>query len=443
MAETSSAHDRRLIFIELNEINFDIVRSYLENKPLPAFRSLLSGFWVRTTAEQRYELLEPWIQWPSVHTGLSACEHSVLRLGDIVNCRAPQIFEQLEKQGLRIGCIAVMNAENRLGDSAYFIPDPWTDTPPDKSWWSRVLTAALSQAVNDNAKRHITARSALCLLLGLVRFAQPRHYAAYVRLLLRSGRRATWRKALALDLLLHDIHLRLFAARRPHYSTLFLNAGAHIQHHYLFNSPAVRAQSTLRNPAWYVREQADPVAEMLQVYDAILGEYLAVPNVDVIVATGLSQRPYDRVKFYYRLKDHAAFLRGLGVRFRSVLPRMTRDFLIQCDSMAQAESVQQRLASVTAGGEALFGEIDNRGKDLFVTLTYPREVTETVTFEVVGRSERLSPHVVFVAVKNGMHQDVGFAFFTPNVSRFAPVDRGHVKELHATVERYFSATSAG
>src|SRR5881275_2833824 len=129
IAETSGARDRRLIFIELNEINFDIVGAYLATKPLPAFRKLLSGFWVRTTAERRYELLEPWIQWPSVHTGLSASEHSVFRLGDIVNSRVPQIFERLEKQGLRIGCIAVMNAENRLDDPAYFIPDPWTDTP--------------------------------------------------------------------------------------------------------------------------------------------------------------------------------------------------------------------------------------------------------------------------------------------------------------------------
>src|SRR5205085_285235 len=110
-------------------------------------------------------------------------------------------------------------------------------------------------------------------------------------------------------------------------STLFLNAGAHIQHHYLFNSPPVRAQSTLRNPAWYVPEREDPVAEMLQLYDEILAEYLAMPNVDVIVATGLSQRPYDRVKFYYRLKDHGEFLRGLGISFHTVQPRMTRDFL--------------------------------------------------------------------------------------------------------------------
>src|SRR3979409_1211562 len=99
MVETSGAGDRRLIFIELNEINFDIVGAYLATKPLPAFRSLLSGYCVRTTAEQRYEFLEPWIQWPSVHTGLSAKEHSVFRLGDIVNSQVPQIFERLEKHG--------------------------------------------------------------------------------------------------------------------------------------------------------------------------------------------------------------------------------------------------------------------------------------------------------------------------------------------------------
>jgi len=78
-----------------------------------------------------------------------------------------------------------------------------------------------------------------------------------------------------------------------------------------------------------------------------------------------------------------------------------------------------------------------------VTLTYPHEVTETLTFEVNGRSERLAPHGVFTAVKNGMHQDVGFAFFTPNVSRFAPVDRGHVKSCTRRSNGYFGATLAG
>src|SRR5688500_16929517 len=143
MADERSARERRLILIELNEINFDVAGKYAATSRLPAFQKLLAGSSIRTTAESHYESLEPWIQWPSAHCGLTAAEHRIFRLGDIVHSRAPQVFEQLESQGLRVGAISAMNAANRLREPASFIPDPWTQTPSDGSWWSRVLTAAV------------------------------------------------------------------------------------------------------------------------------------------------------------------------------------------------------------------------------------------------------------------------------------------------------------
>lgn len=441
MAENNSS-SRSLILIELNEINFDIVRGYIsQGRNLPGLARLLSGPHAQTRAESDYKSIEPWIQWPSVHLGLSAAQHRIFRLGDIVSSKAPQFFEQLEKRGLRIGAVSPMNAENRLSAPAYFIPDPWTRTPTDGSWWSRALAHAVSQAVNDNAEGRITARSALNLALAMLWFAQPRHYKTYLKLALRS-RGAPWRKALLLDLLLHDVHTRFFRARGADFSTLFLNAGAHIQHHYFFNSKVVREQVPLRNPPWYVPEELDPFGEMLEIYDLVIRECLEMPGVDIIVATGLSQTPYDRIKFYWRLRDHATFLHTVGIRFKGVLPRMTRDFLIEFATPDDARAAETRLAGLEANGTPLFGDIDNRGDSLFVTLTYPGEVTESTRFQVDGQSIALSPHVVFVALKNGMHQDKGFVFFTPNVAPFAPRDGDHVKELHATITGFFAKTPA-
>jgi hypothetical protein len=443
MLDQVSSRSRKLLLIELNEVNFDVVSSYVasERSRFPAFDRLLSGRWVRTTAEKRYEELEPWIQWPSVHNGLSYQDHDIFRLGDVVGTKVPQMFEQLEQRGLSVGCISAMNAENRLRAPAYFIPDPWTRTPPDRTWWSSALTDAISQAVGDNSQGHISAKSAVQIGLGLMRFAQPKHYGLYWRLA-SASRGASWRKALLLDLLLHDVHSRLFGARQPDFSTLFLNAGAHIQHHYFFNARPIREQTHLRNPAWYVSPHTDPVGEMLDVYDRIIGEYLDMPDVEVLVATGLSQRPYDRVKFYYRLRDHATFLRSLGVPFKAVAPRMTRDFLIEFETRQQADAGARQLARVKVSGtdEPLFGDIDNRGTSLFVTLTYPSEINASVTFELDGYKRPLAPHVVFVAIKNGMHQEDGFAFFTPGIAPFAPKDRDHVKELYATVMHFFGAS---
>ena len=266
------------------------------------------------------------------------------------------------------------------------------------------MSQAVSQAVNDNSQARITAKSILQLALGLLRFARLRHYKKYLSLIFAS-RRKSWMKSLVLDFLLHDVHWAMFNAKKPAFSTLFLNAGAHIQHHYFFNAEPLRNVSLNKNPDWYVPDQQDPLADVLGLYDFIVGEYLVRGDTELVLATGLSQKPYDQVKFYYRLNDHSAFLSALRVKFLGVYPRMTRDFLIVFENDQQAQVAQTVLASVRVDDNVpLFGEIDNRGDSLFVTLTYPKEVTSSTLYSVGGRNSPLLPEISFVAIKNGMHQ---------------------------------------
>lgn len=436
LEKKSDRSTKKLVLIELNEINFELASRYFETHDLSNLQALMLGPRVRTSSEASYELLEPWIQWVSVHSGQTAAEHGVFRLGDIVGTRIPQIFEKVESEGYSVGCISPMNAENRMHAPAYFVPDPWTATSTDGSLWSRRIGAAISQVVNDNSQGKITATSALSLLGGWLRFARPSHYRRYVDLARRS-KGAPWRKALFLDLFIHDLHYALLRRHAPNFSSLFLNAGAHIQHHYLFNSKA--QQGDCRNPAWYVPPQEDPFAEMLEVYDLILGEYMRIPGLNLLIATGLTQRPYDKLKFYYRLKEHEAFLSHVGIVFDKVLPRMTRDFLIEFASEAQCNEAEHKLRSFRArhDGVELFGEIDNRGLSLFMTLTYPHEIGPAFPVTFDGGEIDFGPLVAFVAVKNGMHDPQGFAFFRGAIDQFRPEDGAHVRNLHGSILEYF------
>jgi hypothetical protein len=207
---------KRLILLELNEINFDLVKRYLSkfSGRFPGLEKLVAGAKIHTSSEEAYEELEPWIQWASVHTGKSYAEHKLFRLGDVVGSQVTQIFERLEMAGVAIGGISPMNAENRLKKPAYFIPDPWTKTLTDDSWWSRRLGSAVAQAVNDNAQSKITKTSALNILLGLVRFAKFKHYSLYFKLA-RKSIGSSWRRALVLDLFLHDLHTSFFKDKQP------------------------------------------------------------------------------------------------------------------------------------------------------------------------------------------------------------------------------------
>jgi hypothetical protein len=436
-------NNKRLVLVELNEINFEFAVAYAERGNLVNLKRVLNEGIRHTRSEARYQDLEPWIQWVSAHTGKTAAEHGISRLGDIVGSDVPQFFELIEAAGYTVGSVSAMNVENRLQKPAYFIPDPWTATPSDVSFWSKVLAKAVSQAVNDNATGRLTATSILALLGGMLRFARPCNYSLYMDLAV-GGRRTPWRKALFLDLFLHDIHLRLFRRRQPNFSTIFLNAGAHIQHHYFFNVREV-IKTGIRNPDWYVPSDRDPFAEMLKVYDRIIGDYLAMDDVDLILATGLTQRPYNDLTYYWRLKDHEMFMRYVGVNSRAVCPRMDREFLLEFDSPDAAAQGARKLSDIVCEGDGkpIFGEIDNRGTSLYVTLTYPDAIEHGMRAKYEGGSFDLKAHVVFVAIKNGMHDAKGFIYYKGDVANYAAKDGLHIKELYNVVVRYFGLSGQG
>lgn len=429
--------NKKLILLELNEINFDAVIFYIQNNVnLPGFKKIIESGINNTIAEEEYDNLEPWIQWPSVHIGKKFDEHKIFRLGDIVNSSEKQIFEKVEERGYTVGAISPMNAANKLINPKYFIPDPWTITPSDKSYLSKSISQAVSQAVNDNSKSKLTIKTILNLGISFVSLVNPKKFFSMIFYAI-SALRKPWRKALFLDMLLFEFHKTLYKRKEPNFSTLFLNAGAHIQHHYFFNSLFVN-NSRLQNPSWYIDSNEDPFLEMLFIYDSIIQDVLSIKNTEVIIATGLSQKPYEKLKFYYRLRDHENFLRNLGLKFKSVTPRMTRDFLISFDTVEEAVEAENFLSEILVNNKTrLFAQIDNRGKDIFVVLTYPHEITQNSEINVSNKKLLLKDHIVFVAIKNGEHQSKGFAYYTDRISKFAPENNNHVSKIHDVILRFF------
>ena len=398
----------RLIVLELNELNFDAVRSYAEQGALPNFRAFFQRHgYCETLSEVRYEELEPWIQWVTVHTGLSFAEHGIFRLGDAVASQTPQIWELVEREmNLTVGAISPMNAANRATRPAFFVPDPWTATPPSGTWLTRQLSAAIAQAVNDNARGRITTTTMATLVAGICRFASARNYERYVTLAARRTRRP-WNRVLLLDMFLSDVFVTLMKKSRPHFATFFLNGAAHLQHHYMLNSPACR--SARRNPPWYIRPDEDPVGDIYRTYDRILGQVQRVlPGWRTVLVTGLHQEPYPAPEFYWRLLDHADFLARLGLRFKEVQSRMSRDFVVGFENDEDLRRSADLLRSAKIGGEPAFS-VEERKADIFVQLIFPHEITKDMSLaageRVIGN---LREHVVFVALKNGHHSGIGY-----------------------------------
>ena len=330
-----------------------------------------------------------------------------------------------------------MNAVNKLHSPAFFVPDPWTETDSDGSFFSRCLTKLLRQSVNDNAAERLTIGSILGLILCFLRFIPFRHYFYFSRLALAS-RGGRWRKAIFLDAFLIQVHRALVRTHKPDFSVVFLNAGAHIQHHYFLNSAALHTNGELRsNPEWYINSSEDPLREVIEAYDAMLAELLE-SNHEVLIATGLQQVPYSSPFFYYRLKNHERFLSMLGLDFIDVQPRMTRDFLVtfaDARGAKQAEEVLRTLSS--CDGTPLFGVVDNRGCSLFVTLTFADAIQDTTALDIGGKEVLLGDHFCFVAIKNGGHDGAGYVFASDGLRGYLPKDPVHVAKLHDVVLQYF------
>jgi hypothetical protein len=72
-----------LILIEFNELCPPLLRDFIGRGLLPHFRRFSETSAIYTTdAGEEPPHLEPWIQWPTVHSGMTFSEHGVFHLGD-------------------------------------------------------------------------------------------------------------------------------------------------------------------------------------------------------------------------------------------------------------------------------------------------------------------------------------------------------------------------
>lgn len=420
----------KLVVLELNEINMDLLRRYADDGALPRFRKLFEQHGLcRTESETAHANANPWIQWVTAHTGQEFSEHGVFRMGDIVHHEIPQIWETLEARGHTVAALSPFNANNRCQAPAFFIPDPWTQTAVSGPWSVRQIFKALVQVADDYANERIALSSVLRLLAGGLRNLRWRNLPAYLRdtwnYLFGKQR---WARALVCDRLLVDTFVTQWRRSRPDYATLCLNAGAHLQHHYMVSSRYY--EGPRKNPEWYVPAGVDPVEQAYRLYDELLGTFLDL-GARVMLVTGLAQVPHERESYYYRMNEHSQVLDALGIRYQRIHPLMTEDFVVYCESPEAAKATQQRLeTTITVDEDALFYVdnadvevrrditsaqvfyVDNRGSDLYVQLKpTAREIGQNLTLACGDRRlENFERYVDFVQIKNGHH--VGTGYFT-------------------------------
>jgi hypothetical protein len=152
---------------------------------------------------------------------------------------------------------------------------------------------------------------------------------------------------------------------------------------------------------------------MLETYDTIIGDLLE-SGERIIGATGLHQVPHEEQTFYWRPVTHKDFLLECGLKGEfNVIPRMSRDFLIEVSDDKQASEIENHLNQFTdyIRSKPVFN-VDNRGTSLFVEVIYDDDIVEGMSFDgPEGVSiESLKSKLAFVAIKNGKHDGLGYIF---------------------------------
>lgn len=399
-----------MILLALNELNLDYIQGYIREGKLLNFNKLLQNGVVKTSSEMNYELLEPWIQWTTIQTGKTFDEHKVFRLGDIIDRPdLGQIFEDLESSGLSVGAISPFNADNRLTNASFFIPDPWTQTKSSGDFFIKKLSRSVSHFVNSNASGKISLNDIFWIIIGFIVYVRLKRWPNFLKFV--GLRKKPGVKAAILDMLLLEVFVTLQKKLKPDYSHLFFNGGAHVQHHYMFNSSQYKG--ALKNPEWYCPSDWDPLLMMLETYDLIIGDLLD-SGERIIGVTGLHQVPHEHQTFYWRPINHKAFLREAGIKLDfNVIPRMSRDFLVEAKNKEQALQIESYLNKfIDSIRQMPVFKVDNRGKTLFIEVVYDIDLVKGMSF--IGPNDvsicSLESKLAFVAIKNGKHDGVGYVF---------------------------------
>ena len=354
----------RVLLLEFNELSPVLMDRFIADGHLPAFKRLRdqSATFI-TEAGESGDLLNPWVQWVTVHTGVPAAVHGITRLGEAHELAVPTIADIVSGAGGRVWLCGSMNVQPTTPVNGAVLPDPWcvdaTPQPPELETFFRFVSANVQE--HTSGQQPLSNKELAAFVWFMLRHGLSRATVAAAAGQLvgeRAHRVPRGRRAEILDRFEWDVFRHYYDRLRPHFATFFSNSTAHFQHLH-----------------WDELEDDEERSEVLHGYkqmDLLVGRALelAGPYVTVGLCTALSQtanRDEDRSREgFYRPHDFGALASGLGVEgVIGTSPVMAEQgHLFFCDERAAAEGAQL-IRAVRSGDDAVF-DVHVDGAQVFV-----------------------------------------------------------------------------
>ncbi len=410
-----------MILLEFNELSPALMDTFIDQGCLPNFRRLRDASQVFTTdAEEVAPNLDPWIQWVTLHSGLSYDEHGVFHLGDGHKLAVKSLWDFISAQGKTVWVCASMNIKYDTPLRGAVVPDPWTvgmsPFPAELDSYYLFVQRNVQEYTNDRVP--LSKGDYLRFLKFMTTHGLSAKTVGSILSQLWSERRTgkgRWKRATILDKLQRDVFLNYYKKLHPAFSTFFLNSTAHFQHaHWRNMDPEpFKIKPTDADQAEYQHAVRYGYEEM----DRIVGDILTIApaNAVVVLATALSQQPcliYEDIggKTFYRARTFEPLIEFAGITgCKKVEPVMSEEFHLRFANERDAADAAKRLGALRVDGRQAM-QVEQRETNVFSGCIIYSQLEHDAVLEA-GSGGRSTPFFrLFYQVeslKSGMHHPDG------------------------------------
>ena len=400
------------IIIQFNEANFDLIKKYSIKYKLDGFLEILNfKSMIKTTSENEYSKLEPWIQWYSFYSAKSYKDHQVFHLGDSKNIKEENFVDDISKSQ-RVGCFGSMNLSYNEKFNI-FISDPWSRNKNDNSISSKFVYKAIEQLINSNNRFQISMSSIIGIIL-MIGFPNNSHKIKIIFLSILSFFKKDRASLVGyFDYFFFNYAIKRSVKENLDFSMVFLNGLAHIQHRFMMNSQFIKDEDNEN-----IERKDDEILRVLKIYDNCFKRFFKTfrDKSEIWFITALTQKAYKKKKTYWRFKNHKELLKNFFNFEFIVDPLMTRDFKIKCDDFENFEKICNFLndAKIIDNDDNIlcnaFGYIDQINKNVVFSTFIMDSEDKNLKIKWGEITVEIDNEIEFVAHKNGEHSQEGWAF---------------------------------
>ncbi len=290
-----------VILYELNEVPWQVVDLYVEERPSSNLAALLGAGLSLTTENHDPVPLQPWRTWPTFHTSMYTDEHNSFELGqDPSTFRGTPMWDVVESAGLPVGLFGPLQSwpARQFTSGGFFVPDTFSRSPetfPQELSRFQQFNVTMTRENTFSSGAGPGARQMLAVGLDLLRrgLTLP-SMAGLAQQVVNERRDARFkaRRSTMQVLPCFDLYWRLHLRTRPRLSVFFTNHVAGMMHRYWGDwvSEYAKSESYVPDPVF-----SRFVAGAMDLSDRQLGRirrYVdANPGTVLVVAGSMGQGP--------------------------------------------------------------------------------------------------------------------------------------------------------